>query len=218
MGMRQRTIISLLMLAVFSLIGLAGINLAQATMVDLYSFDFGSNTSPVQPGWLRVTNASLYSSQLGYGWDANLTATNLNVNPPEYPSMLRDFNKSDKDRTFEIDLVAGTYSIELYFYGNNNNTDNWTVYLGNSSTVLATMSGLPRKTEVTRQFDITMDSAGKLDLRFQADKGSWQINGIKVAQEVPVPPTFMLLGTGLLGLTLLRRGRRFRKADFFAIP
>ncbi len=210
--MGQRIVTSLLMLAVFSLIGLTGINLAQANMIDLYSFDFGSNSSPVQTGWLQVTNNTLYSSQLGYGWDDTVTATNLNVNPPEYPNMLRDFNKRNKDRTFEIDLAAGTYSIELYFYGNSNNTDNWSVYLGNSSTVLATMTGLPRNTEVTRQFDITMASAGKLDLKFQADKGSWQINGIKVAQEAPVPPALLLLGTGLLGLTLLRRGRKVQKS------
>jgi hypothetical protein len=210
--MGQRVVISLLILAVFSLVGLPGINLAHANMIDLYSFDFGSNSSPVQPGWFQVTNKTLYSSQLGYGWDDKLTATNLDVNPPEYPSMLRDFNRSNKDRILEIDLAVGTYSIELYFFGNNNNTDNWTVYLGNSSTVLATVAGLPSNTEVIRQFDITMALAGKLDLRFQADKGSWQINGIKVAQEAPVPPTLLLLGSGLLGLTLLRRRRKVQKS------
>jgi hypothetical protein len=54
-----------------------------------------------------------------------------------------------------------------------------------------------------------MASAGQLDLRFnRTGSGNWQINGISVAQEVPVPPTLLLLGTGLLGLRLLRRGRK----------
>jgi hypothetical protein len=210
--MGQRIVISLFMLVIFCLVGLAGANLAQAKMIDLYSFDFGSNSSPVQTGWFKVTNDTLYSSQMGYGWDGNVTASNLNVNPPEYPDMLRDFNKGNKEQTFEINLVAGTYSIELYFYSNNNNTDNLKVYLGNSSTVLASLSGLPKKTEVTRQFAITMASEGKLDLRFLADQGSWQINGIKVAQEAPVPPALLLLGSGLLGIMLLGRRRKVKKS------
>jgi hypothetical protein len=145
---------------------------------------------------------------LGYGWDSNLNATNLNVTPPEYPDMLTDFNKSNKDQTFSIDLAAGTYSIELYFYDKNKNTDNWTVYLGNSSTVLATLTDLPKETEITKQFVITVASDSQLDLRFSADKGSWQINGIKVAQEAPVPGTLALLATGLVGLVALRRTRQ----------
>ena len=184
--MGQRIVISLLMLVVFSLIGLVGINQAQANMIDLYSFDFGSNSSPVQPGSLQVTNETLYSSQLGYGWDANSTATNRSgATPPEYKDMLRDFNHSAGDRTFMIDLAAGIYSIELYFYNTTNQNKNniWSVYLGNSSTVLATVNGLPKNTEVTRQFDITMGSAGQLDLRFnKTGNGNWQINGINVAQ------------------------------------
>jgi hypothetical protein len=202
-----RRLVSWLAMAVFLLVGLGGVDLAQANMIDLYSFDFGSQNSPVQTGWLQVTNNTLYSSQLGYGWDDSLATTNLNVNPPEYPNMLQDFNKSKKDQVFQIDLAAGKYSIVLYFYNNKNNAANWTVYLGDSSTVLAKMTGLPKNTEVTRQFDITMASADQLDLRFQADKGNWQINGIKVTQEAPVPPTMLLMGSGLLGLMLLRRSK-----------
>jgi hypothetical protein len=208
--MGPRGIIILLVVVVFSLVGLGGINLAQASMIDLYNFDFGSHRSPIQNEWLQVTNNTVYSAQLGYGWDAKLTPTNRNgANPPEYPNMLRDFNHSSSDRTFVIDLAAGTYSIELYFYDTANNADNWTVYLGDTGTVLATVTGLPKNTEVTRQFDITMAFAGQLDLRFhKAGTGNWQINGISVAQEVPVPPTILLLSSGLLGLLGLRRFRK----------
>jgi hypothetical protein len=203
--MGRRIVISLLMLVVFSLVGLAGINLAQANMIDLYNFDFGGNSSPVQDGWLQVTDTTLYSSQSGYGWDDKVSATNRNADPPEYPNMLRDFNHSSKDQTFKIDLAAGTYSIELYFFDNNSHANNWTVYLGNSNTVLATVTALTQDTEIIKQIDITMASAGELDLRFQTDTGTWQINGIKVAQEAPVPPTILLLSLGLLGLAGLRR-------------
>lgn len=203
--MGRRIVVSLLTLLVFSLVGLTGVNLAQANMIDLHNFDFGSDNSPVQDGWLQVTDTTLYSSQLGYGWDDKVSATNPNANPPEYPNMLADFNHSSKDQTFRIDLAAGTYSIELYFFDNNNHDNNWTVYLGDSSTVLATVTALRQDTEVIKQFDITMASAGQLDLRFQTDTGTWQINGIKVAQEVPVTSTILLFSAGLLGLAGLRR-------------
>jgi len=208
--MGQRIVISLLMLAVFSLVKLAGINVVQANMIDLYSFDFGSRTSPVEDEWLRVTNQTVYLPQLGYGWDKSLTATNRGgANPPTYPDMLRDFNHSSADRTFEIDLAAGTYSLELYFYDNFAHSNTWTVYLGNSSTVLATVTSLPKNTEVTKQFEITMASAGQLDLKFNKNgTGNWQINGIRVAQEAPLPPTLLLLGSGLLGLGLISWRRR----------
>jgi Beta-agarase/YXIM esterase-like, galactose-binding domain-like len=149
--MGRRIVMSLLMLVVFSLAGSAEINLAHADMIDLYNFDFGGDNSPVQNGWLQVTNNTVYSAQLGYGWDASVTPSNhTGANPPELPDMLRDFNHSSSAQTFEINLAAGTYNITLYFYDTANNSDNWTVYLGNGSTALATVTGLSKDAEVTR--------------------------------------------------------------------
>jgi hypothetical protein len=215
-GMASRIVVRFLVLIAFSLVGLGGTNLAQANLIDLYSFDFGTNSSPVQNGWIKVTDQTLYLSQSGYGWDANPNAANHSgITPPEYPDMLRDFNHSAGDRTFMIDLAAGTYSIELYFYDTTDQSAGniWSVYLGSSSTVLATVTGLSKNTEVTRGFDITMASAGQLDLRFnKTGNGNWEINGINVAQEAPVPPTLLLLGTGLLGLTLIGRKRKGKES------
>lgn len=208
--MGPRGIICLLVVVVFSWVGLEGISIAQANIIDLYNFDFSRKRSPVQTGWVQVTNTTRYLPQLGYGWDANLHGTNRSrATPPEYQNMLQDFNNSGGDRTFKIDLSAGTYSIELYFYDITDHSNNWTVYLGDRSDVLATLTALPGYTEVIRKFDITMESAGQLDLRFhKTGKGNWQINGIKVAQEVPAPPTMLLMGTGLMGLRLIGRARR----------
>jgi hypothetical protein len=211
--MGRRVVISLLVMVTFSLVGLEGVNLAQADMINLYSFDFGSENSPVQAGWLQVTNTTLYSPQLGYGWNDTLAYANSGgAAPPIYPDMLCDFNHSSSDRTFEIYLAAGTYSIELYFYDNSAHSNSWTVYLGDSSTVLATVTLLPKDTEVTSQFDITVASAGQLDLRFTADIGTWQINGLTVAQEVPLPSTLLLMGTALLGVIFPRRGRKAQES------
>jgi hypothetical protein len=208
--MGRRVGISILVIIAFSLSGWAGANRAQADMVDLYNFDFGKNNSPVQTGWLKVANNTSYSPTLGYGWTAGVSGTyQSGATPPEYPDMLCDFNNSNSDRTFRIDLAAGTYDLELYFYNTVAHSNTWTVYLGSSSTILATVTALPQDTEVIRQFEITMASAGQLDLRFnRTGAGNWQINGISVAQELPVPPTLLLLGTGLLGLRLLMRGRK----------
>ena len=40
-------------------------------------FDFGTSVSPVESGWLQVTEATRYSASLGYGWQAgNLASAN----------------------------------------------------------------------------------------------------------------------------------------------
>jgi fibronectin type 3 domain-containing protein len=72
-------------------------------------FDFGTATSPVAPGYTRITHTTRYDAAVGYGW-LNLSAYSLDRG--NGTDLTRDFNYTFA-ATFLVDLPAGIYDVIL---------------------------------------------------------------------------------------------------------
>jgi Beta-agarase/YXIM esterase-like, galactose-binding domain-like len=201
-----------LAVAVLSLIFIGALQ-ADAT---IYKFDMNTATSALQTDYTGVKTATVYSSSLGYGWDnsTGLLATNQPPGPAPLPELYEDFIKAGKTspHTFMVDLANGEYTVTLYFYSTELK-DNMQV-LSEGVLKLADVD-LAASTALSHTFTTTVTDR-QLDLTFQKnpdDLGTstyWIINGIEISL-VPLPPTALLLGSGLLGLVLLRRKRSLKK-------
>jgi len=71
--------------------------------------DFGTGSSPVEAGWVRITPSTRYSASLGYGWvsgtvDARDRATGT--------ALRRDFNFTALG-TFAVKVPNGTYDVTV---------------------------------------------------------------------------------------------------------
>ncbi|MBP1962210.1 dockerin type I domain-containing protein [Paenibacillus aceris] len=74
-----------------------------------YLFDFGTATSPVAPGFTRVSESTLYSSTLGYGLSKTIASRDRGAS---YSDTLRDF-VIDKSFSFKVDMDNGDYFVKV---------------------------------------------------------------------------------------------------------
>jgi fibronectin type 3 domain-containing protein len=72
-------------------------------------FDFGTTTSPVAGGFVRVANTTTYTAQLGYGW---LSGTIASRDRASGSALNRDFDFTAAG-TFVVNLPNGTYNVRL---------------------------------------------------------------------------------------------------------
>ena len=85
------------------------INSLELTPATPRKFDFGTTTSPVAGGFVRVANTTTYTAQLGYGW---LSGTIASRDRAAGSNLNRDFNFTPLG-TFQVTLPNGTYSVRL---------------------------------------------------------------------------------------------------------
>src|SRR5690625_3432768 len=71
-------------------------------------FDFGSEDSPVEEGYEKVTNKTLYSDETGFGLDKEVDYRDREEQENLH---LRDFVISN-DYTFQVDLPNGIYRVK----------------------------------------------------------------------------------------------------------
>ena len=85
------------------------INGLELTPATPRKFDFGTTTSPVAGGFVRVANTTTYTAQLGYGW---LSGTIASRDRAAGSNLNRDFNFTPLG-TFQVTLPNGTYNVRL---------------------------------------------------------------------------------------------------------
>jgi fibronectin type 3 domain-containing protein len=141
-------------------------------------FDFGTSSSPVEDGCVRVTPTTTYSSATSYGWS---NVTNLDSRDRGAPDALRsDFVFSSFDRTFNVDLPNGHYQVTLIVGDQNYMHDKMDIYI--EGVMVAHNITVPAGTFTEITFTVTV-SDGQLNITFHDDGGSdanWVINVIIV--------------------------------------
>lgn len=99
-------------LAVSMIVGTANVGMGQAAAASTGAsgskFDFGSDTSPVAPGYTQVSNTMLYNASRGYGLDKTVNNRDRGTADP----LLRDFVLAS-DFSFMVDLPNGEYSVRI---------------------------------------------------------------------------------------------------------
>ena len=130
-------------------------------------FDFGSETSPVAEGFLRVANTMLYDAARGYGLDRVTTFRDRGTPDP----LLRDFTNG-ADYSFAVDIPVGDYYVTVYsgdaIASNRTTVAAEGVSLGTISTAVGAFGPLTRVLTV---------SDGQLNLTFGRDG---RVNGIVI--------------------------------------
>lgn len=147
-------------------------------------FDFGTTTSPLESGYTRVTNSTLYSGGNGYGWDSSTGLSSSDTGAGQN-NLKRDYVKGTADRTFKVDLANGFYDITITSGSASLAQDYVRFYdllssgaFGNIYNVVSTNSGsfdtFSKRVEVTD---------GKLDLGirdFSPSGDQWFINSLEI--------------------------------------
>ena len=161
-------------------------NTATATVYDpaVKAFDFGTATSPVQSGYTQVTESTIYSANLGYGW---ISTTGLDSRDRGAPDNLtRDFVFSPTPHTFNVDLANGNYQITVVIGDQNYMHDQIYVYAQNVLEVnnLTVAAGSFQRTTFT-----TTITNGQLNLTIQDGGGldpNWLINALTITVPITV--------------------------------
>jgi|GEM_PF-2791175 len=143
-------------------------------------FDFGTAGSPVASGYVQVTESTVYSGALGYGWDSAVGLVSRDRGGPT--DLRRDLVQSTSDHTFNVDLANGQYKVILTIGDQSYMHDLIDVFAEGILQVnhLTVSAG----TFSTQVFTVTV-SDGQLNLKFHdagGSDGNWVINAIIVQQ------------------------------------
>jgi fibronectin type 3 domain-containing protein len=141
-------------------------------------FDFGTGSSPVEPGYTQVTESTVYSAALGYGWDTKTGLVSRDRGAPD--NLLRDLVQSTSNHTFKVDLDNGQYSVKLAIGDKSYRHDLIDVYAEDVLKVnhLTVNTGI-----FSPQVFTVIVSDGQLNIRFHDAGGTdlnWVINAIRI--------------------------------------
>lgn len=138
-------------------------------------FDFGTQTSLWETGFIQVTPTTAYNSTLGYGWTNTTGLHAIDRGSPDCER--RDLIYSSENRTFKVDLLDGNYTV-MVTMGDNGYSyhDNMTVTVeGSTATVNAAAKTWVQKVFVVSVTDgsleVTLKDLGGVD-------ANWVLNSL----------------------------------------
>ena len=145
-------------------------------------FDFGTIFSPVEPGYINITESTLYSADLGYGWN-NLSGL-LSRDRIVPDNLRRDFVFSSSEHTFSVDLANGNYLVTLSFGDQGFSHDQIDVYAENKLKIadLSTPAGMFQDAS----FRLSV-ADGQLNIRIK-DTGGLDANWVLSALQIGAAP------------------------------
>jgi fibronectin type 3 domain-containing protein len=135
------------------------------------AFDFGTPTSAVRIGYLRVSHQTTYSAQLGYGWTSGTIGSRDRGAP--WNIWYRDFNFT-ADGTFVVDLLPGRYVVTLGAADSAANHDQFAVEI--EGVRVETFTALPAGTSLARTYEASVLD-GQLTVRL-VDLGGVDANAV----------------------------------------
>jgi hypothetical protein len=153
-----------------------------------FSFDFGTASSPLASGYLRVTETTVYTTG-GYGW-TNTSGLESRDRTSLADPLKRDFVMSSSvPKTFKVDLPNGSYSVNVTMGDNDFAHDNMIVK-ANGTTVLGDVDTATGAFAVN-SFNVSV-TGGSLSFDFSDGGGAdptWVVNALTITPGSTPPPT-----------------------------
>jgi fibronectin type 3 domain-containing protein len=146
-------------------------------------FDFGTGSSPVESGYVRVTESTVYSAGLGYGWSSVAGLGSRDRGAPD--DLRRDLVfASSVDGTFNVDLANGPYKVTVIIGDVVTGHDLVDVFA--EDVLQVNHLTVSKGSFSSQEFAVTV-SDGQLNLRFHDAGGpdlNWVINAIIIEPKV----------------------------------
>ncbi|MCH5186396.1 MAG: chitobiase/beta-hexosaminidase C-terminal domain-containing protein, partial [Oscillospiraceae bacterium] len=140
-----------------------------------YHFDFGDGA--VQSGWIAINSSTVYSPELGFGFDASSSQSGMDRAPGNIPSGYENLHKDQilGETTFKADVPNGKYEVVIY-YGC------WNTGFGVNYTLEGVSSGNLASTDAAQYKTEAEVTDGVLDLIIAKGSKSYggYINGMDV--------------------------------------
>jgi len=163
------------------------------------AFDFGSDASPVEADYDKVTETTLYSTSTGYGWTSTSGLTSRDRGAPD--DLRRDLIQCADEHTFAVDLANGDYMITLVVGDQSYMHDQIDVYAEDTLKVDGLTVATGEFQEVTFYTTVT---DGQLNLRISDDGGvdaNWVINALTIelvtTVSIPLYPGYNMISLPL---------------------
>lgn len=169
------------------------INVSQPIQHREVFFDFGSGTSPVSSGALKVSSKTLFETNGSYGWLSTCGLGERYLNKPANNIELRGFIACSIASTFKVLLEKGRYDITIT-QGDADYPHEYMIVKANGITKLENITSTKGNYEVNT-FEFTVEE-NYLELEFSKVKHgdpNWVVNSVRIKEKT---------GSGVGGLSI----------------